>query len=109
MVAAISEGTWAFLGVLVTNMVVLVGLFLRVSKQSKSVEQINRAVNHQSEDAPTLIERVVKVESRTEELAWETSKHRQWQARVFTALARHVGMALPPCDDLAEYDARAYE
>ena len=108
MVAAISEGTWAFLGVLVTNMVVLVGLFLRVNKQAKSVEQINRAVNHQGDEAPTLIERVVRVEARTEELAVETVKHRQWQARVFTALARHVGMTLPPCDDLADYD-RAFE
>jgi hypothetical protein len=95
MLAGISEGTWAFLGVFITNVVVLVGLFYRQGKQGRSVDQINRAVNHQSDDQPTLIERVVTVERRTEEIAEDTREHREWEYGVFSAIASHVGLKLP--------------
>ena len=94
MLVAISEGGWAFAGVLVTNMVVLVGLFRRVGKQAASVEQINRAVNHQGVGESTLIQRVVIVERRTEEIAAEATKYRQWEHQVLTGIARHVGFAI---------------
>lgn len=96
MLAAISEGTWAFLGVLITNIVVLVGLFLRQGKQGKSINEVNLAVNHQVKDAPTLIQRVIVVESRVEDFQKETVVHRDWERQVFAALARHVGFDLPP-------------
>jgi hypothetical protein len=108
ILAAISDGTWAFLGVLITNGVILVGLFRRVGRQGQSMEMINRAVNHQEPGASTLIDRVITVERRTEEIARETAEHRRWQDRMFTALAHHVGMTLPRHDDDSHYIDEAW-
>jgi hypothetical protein len=62
VLAAISEGTWAFLGVLVANIVLLIGLFYRQGAMRQGIDRIDTAVNHQAEGEPTLVERVANVE-----------------------------------------------
>jgi hypothetical protein len=103
IVAAISEGTWAFLGVLTTQIVVLVALFVRQGRNATSLEQINTAVNHQGKDEPTLVQRVVNVEQAVA----SAGVHRSWEKQAFTTLAHHVGCTLPPYphhDDPTEGD-----
>ena len=92
ILAAISEGTWAFLGVLVTQLCILVALFVRQGRARASIEQINTAVNHQLAGAPTLVERVTDIE-RAVALG---HLHRHWERHAFTTLAHHVGCILPP-------------
>lgn len=92
----VSAAAWSFLGVLVTQLVVLTGLFVQQRRQGHSVDQINRAVNHQPDEEPTLVQRVRNVEERTEELAKQTRTHRDWEHKAFAALAIHVGCHLPP-------------
>ena len=92
MLAAISEGTWAFLGVLATQIVVLVALFVRQGRNSQSLDQINTAVNHQVEGEPTLVQRVVNVEHAVA----SAQLHRGWERDAFRKLASHVGCILPP-------------
>lgn len=87
--AAISEATWGFLGVLVANAVILAGLFVRSGRTSTAVGQINRAVNHQPEGSPTLVERVGRIET-------ETTAHRHWEHLAFNAIADEIGVELPP-------------
>lgn len=99
-----SGGFPTALVVLATNVVILVGLFVRQGRQGQQVEQINKAVNHQSVDEdgnekPTLIQRMVTVEKRTEEMAEETSRHRDWVETAFASFANHVGLSLPRRDD----------
>lgn len=100
MISAVSDATWTFFGVIVTSMasvlVALIAVLVRQGKMRVSVEQINRAVNHQGDDKPTLVERVIGIEERTEVLEVETVNHRKWERLAFTALARHVGCELPP-------------
>lgn len=100
--AAGSGGGWAFAAAvvaLITNVVILAGLYVRQGRQGRSVEQINRAVNHQEPGESTLIERVVTVERRTEEIARDTVDHRKWEHRVFGAIANHIGLTLPHRED----------
>jgi hypothetical protein len=92
IVAAISDGTWAFLGVLVANGAMLAALFIRQGRARTSIEQINTAVNHQLAGTPTLVERVSDIEK-----AVATAQlHRGWERHAFTTLAHHVGCILPP-------------
>ena len=97
LVAAISDGTWAFLGVCVTQIVLLATLLFRQGKARESIEQINTAVNHQGKDAqgkdrPTLIHRMIEVE----EAVKVAHSHRAWERESFIKLAHHVGCILPP-------------
>ena len=92
MFAAISEGTWAFLGVLITNAVLLVGLFYRQGKIASGVRDVNRAVNHQPSDHPTLIERVASLEVASENV----QQHSQWQHGALQAISVEIGCTLPP-------------
>jgi hypothetical protein len=98
---AVSDAAWGFFAAFVTGfctvIVALITLLIRQSRTSSSIEQINRAVNHQGDDAPTLVERVVTIER-------ETALHRQWEHKVFTALAVHVGFTLPEREDGHDYD-----
>lgn len=96
MLAAVSDSTWTFLGVLITNVVILVGLFVRQGKQGTKVEQINRAVNHQPAGSPTLVDRVGAVEKLAADLASDTAVHRDWERQVFIAIADEIGVKLPP-------------
>jgi hypothetical protein len=95
IVAGISEGTWAFLGVLVANAVLLFGLFYRQSGMRVAVDQINTAVNHQPEGDPTLIERVITLELQ----AQNGHLHRDWEREAFQLLAHEVGAHLPEYPD----------
>jgi hypothetical protein len=103
-IAGVTEGMWGFFAAVVTNAVILIGLYVRQGKQRTVLDQVNRAVNHQPEGSPTLVERVVAVEERTEQLATETVAHRAWEHRVFAALAHHVGFNLPQRVMVTEFD-----
>ena len=92
LLAAISEGTWAFLGVLVTQLGILIALYIRQGRARTSIEQINTAVNHQLAGSPTLVERVTDIEAAVA----VAHKHRDWERHAFTTLAHHVGCILPP-------------
>ena len=91
IVAAISEGTWAFLGVLITQFGVLLALYVRQGRARTSIEQINTAVNHQLVGSPTLVERVTEIEAAIA----TAQQHRGWERHAFTMLAHHVGCTLP--------------
>lgn len=87
-----SPAAWGFLGLLVTQVVILAGMMLnrRDAKHTRSeVSQINRAVNHQPAAAPTLVQRVERIE-RT------IAAHRQWEVDAITSIANHVGADIPP-------------
>lgn len=90
-----SDQAWIFFGVVVTNLVIVVGMFRRQGKQTVSINEVNRAVNHQAFSSPTLIERVIAVEATVDDFKEETVAHRDWEHRVFAALAHHVGFLLP--------------
>jgi hypothetical protein len=92
MFAAISEGTWAFLGVLITNAVLLVGLFYRQGRIAAGVRDVNRAVNHQPNDHPTLIQRVASLEVSAD----NADRHREWQHGALHAISVEIGCELPP-------------
>lgn len=96
MLAAVSEATWAFLGVLITQAVIFAGLFVRSTRTGRDVAQINRAVNHQPDGSPTLVERVGRIEARTEVIESDTKAHRDWEHSAFSAIADQIGVALPP-------------
>jgi hypothetical protein len=88
-VIALSDAGWGFLGVLVAQVVILAGLWFNWHRVRRDVVEINHAVNHRPEGAPTLVERVGIIEA-------ETLAHRTWEREAFTALSRHVGFVLPP-------------
>ena len=90
--AAISEGTWAFLGVLVTQVVLLTALFVRQGRNKEGIDQINRAVNHSDPGDDTLVQRVKNVEQAVK----TAQAHRGWERDAFMKIAHHVGCILPP-------------
>jgi uncharacterized protein (UPF0297 family) len=55
----------------------------------KSLNQINRAVNHVGKGEPTLIQRVKKNEE-------ESREYHRWVQQALTALAKQVGVHLDP-------------
>lgn len=93
---AVSDAAWGFFGVFVTAfasiVLALMTVLRRQVRMSTAVAEINRAVNHQPTDGPTLVERVISVERRQE----EASAHRLWEVTAFSHLAHHVGCVLPP-------------
>ena len=64
-------------------------LYIRQGRMSTSVDQINRSVNHQPLDGPTLVERVIAIEH-------DTAIHRRWEHKAFGMIATQVGCVLPP-------------
>lgn len=88
-----SDGAWGFAGVALTAVVALLVQQGRTLRQTK---QINRAVNHQPSDAPTLVERVGSIEARTEVIEEQHVLHRQWEQEAFSAIAHQIGTTLPP-------------
>jgi len=105
VIATVSDATWGFLGVFTTAsatiVVALITLLVRQGKATGTIEEISRAVNHQAAEAPTLVERVIGIEKRTEVIELETHRHRTWEHQVFSAIAHHVGFDLPERDDVA--------
>jgi hypothetical protein len=93
---AISEGAWGAIIALIANAAMLGALLIRQGGAKKSLDQINLAVNHSKKGSPTLVQRVTTIEERTEQFEQDTTKHRDWEHRVFASLAAHVGFALPP-------------
>jgi len=59
------------------------------SRNRQAIQRIDRAVNHQPDDAPTLIQRVVRLEENQE-------VHAVWTQTVLEAVAHEVGVAIPP-------------
>jgi hypothetical protein len=93
--AGISEGTWAFLGVLLTNAVILIGLFVRQGRIASGVRDVNRAVNHQPEDHPTLIQRVASLEKASR----IGGRHREWEHEALRVISIEIGCVLPDYPD----------
>lgn len=63
--AVIIGGCVAAVGVISTPTAVLMrAVFKRMDRQSESLEQVNRAVNHQAVGEPTLVQRVKDLEDR---------------------------------------------
>lgn len=59
------------------------------ARNRKAIRRIDRAVNHQPDDAPTLIQRVIRLEVN------QTS-HSTWTATVLENLAKQIGVDIPP-------------
>lgn len=93
---ATQDAVWAFFGVFVTSVssiiVALIAVLVRQGRMRISVDAINRAVNHQGDDEPTLIERIIAVEKVTH----HGLLHRDWERKSLTTLAHHVGARLDP-------------
>lgn len=89
MILAISDSAWGFWGLLVTQTCALVALLINARRTRRGVDQVNRAVNHQPEGMPTLVERVGRIET-------EAAAHRSWEAKVFDAIGSQLGIDLPP-------------
>lgn len=91
-----SPAAWTFWGLVIPaflgNAVALTALFVRAGRTATEVAQVNRAVNHQPPGAPTLVERVEKLEVHRE----ETHEHWRWERRALAAIARNTGTVLPP-------------
>jgi hypothetical protein len=49
-----------------------IAALIRVIRLGKTTEQVNRAVNHQPKDAPTLVERVIEMSSDLKEVHVKT-------------------------------------
>jgi protein-L-isoaspartate O-methyltransferase len=96
VILAISDAAWGFFGIFVTAaasiIVALIAVLRRQGRMLVSVSEIGRAVNHQGDEAPTLIERVIAVEASQQ----QSVAHRKWETEAFTILAHHVGCQLPP-------------
>jgi len=93
---AMSDGAWGLAGVVVVQLAGILALFVNSRRTRIDVKAINRAVNHQPEDAPTLVERVGSIEVRTEAIEVTTAVHRDWEHQAFSAIARQLGTTLPP-------------
>jgi len=91
-----SPAAWAFLGVMVSQGVVLAGMFVQQRRTAAEVSQVNRAVNHQPDGSATLVQRVGAIETQLDDFKTETGVNREWEHKAFRALAKEVGCVLPP-------------
>ena len=60
-----------------------------IKRNGRNIEQINNAVNHVGVGEPTLIQRVIRLETATQHDA-------AWQQQAFGCLAAQLGIELPP-------------
>lgn len=90
-----SPAAWGFFGLMVTQGVVLVGILRQQRRTGHEVSQVNRAVNDQPVGVATLVERVGVIGDDVEQIKGETVAHREWERKVFIALAKEVGVELP--------------
>lgn len=68
-------------------------------RNRRDIKMINRAVNHQGLDQPTLIQRVIRLEANQ-------TIHTTWTAEALVAVAGQIGVTLPDRPkSLAEYES----
>lgn len=90
MLLAIDDGTAAVLVAAITGTFgLLTALLVQQRKTYREVRQVNRAVNHVAPGEPTLVERVQRLERRSD-------VQTRWLGDVLTLLAAQLGVKLPP-------------
>jgi hypothetical protein len=67
-----------------------VAALIKVTRIGKTADQVNRAVNHQPSDAPTLVERVIAIHDDIDQLRQATNKLSTEVRSVKTAQNRHL-------------------
>jgi len=68
-------------------------------RNRRDIKMINRAVNHQGLDQPTLIQRVIRLEANQ-------TIHTTWTAEALVAVAGQIGVTLPDRPkSLTEYES----
>lgn len=68
-------------------------------RNRRDIKMINRAVNHQGLDQPTLIQRVIRLEANQ-------TIHTTWTAEALVAVAGQIGVTLPDRPKLlTEYES----
>lgn len=68
-------------------------------RNRRDIKMINRAVNHQGLDQPTLIQRVIRLEANQ-------TIHATWTAEALVAVAGQIGVTLPDRPkSLTEYES----
>lgn len=68
-------------------------------RNRRDIKMINRAVNHQGADQPTLIQRVIRLEANQ-------TIHMTWTAEALVAVAGQIGVTLPDRPkSLTEYES----
>lgn len=68
-------------------------------RNRRDIKMINRAVNHQGADQPTLIQRVIRLEANQ-------TIHATWTAEALVAVAGQIGVTLPDRPkSLTEYES----
>jgi len=68
-------------------------------RNRRDIKMINRAVNHQGMDQPTLIQRVIRLEANQ-------TIHTTWTAEALVAVAGQIGVTLPDRPkSLTEYES----
>ena len=73
--------------IIVSLVVFLAGIIAQ--RNRRDIKMINRAVNHQGADQPTLIQRVILLEKNQ-------TIHTTWTADALVAVAGQIGVQLPP-------------
>ena len=68
---------------------IVAGTGIIASRSHRAISRIDRAVNHQPDDAPTLIQRVIRLEENQAVTA-------AWTGDALLALAGQIGVELPP-------------
>ena len=68
-------------------------------RNRRDIKMINRAVNHQGLDQPTLIQRVIRLEANQ-------TIHMTWTAEALVSVAGQIGVTLPDRPkSLTEYES----
>ena len=73
---------------IVVALIGLIATYITTRRNRKDIKQINKAVNHVGDGEPTLIQRVKRLEARSE-------KHAEWESAAFKAIADQIGVQLP--------------
>jgi hypothetical protein len=69
---------------------VAVAALIKTAKLGRTTDQVNRAVNHQPADAPTLITRIISMESRLQQIEANTTNTTKTLSKLNAEQKRHL-------------------
>jgi hypothetical protein len=69
---------------------VAIAALIKTTKLNKTADQVNRAVNHQPSDAPTLITRIIAMEARLQQIEANTTNTTKTLAKLNAEQKRHL-------------------
>lgn len=69
---------------------VAIAALIKTAKLGKTTEQVNRAVNHQPADSPTLINRIIAMETRLQNIEANTVSTQRSVKKLSDEQKRHL-------------------